>query len=393
MRYFKNLEQEPRDAILGLNQSFAADLRSVKVNLGAGVYKTEDLKPYILKTVKKAEARLIENENSKDYLPIDGSPEFVRLTKGLVFGVDAPLDHIYGAQATGGTGALRIGGAFLKQAGLETIYISEPTWDNHQRIFNHAGLTVRTYPYYNSQTNGFDCAQMVDAIDKMDKGSVLLLQACCHNPSGCDPTLPEWGLLFKKMQEREIFPFFDFAYQGFGEGLDRDAQALRAFMKLGMECLVAASYAKNFGLYAERCGVLFAACQDPEEVERVGSKIRVIIRGLYSNPPCHGARIVAEILGDQKLREEWEAELAGMRGRISEMRSALARGLKKDFLSKQKGMFSYTGLSAVEVEQLIASYGIYMPRDGRINVAGLNADNLSYVIDAILKIRPMTYTT
>ena len=387
MRYFKDLEREPADPILGLNQSFAADLRSLKVNLGAGVYKTEDLKPYILKTVKKAEARLLENEKSKDYLPIDGSAEFVRLTKELVFGAAGPLDRIYGAQATGGTGALRVGGAFLRQAGFKTIYLSEPTWDNHYRIFSQAGFTVLRYPYFNKQINGFDCTQMVDAIDKMDKGSALLLQACCHNPSGCDPTLIEWEILFQKMREREIFPFFDFAYQGFGEGLDRDAHALRAFMQSGIECIIAASYAKNFGLYAERCGVLFVACQDPEEVERVGSKIRVIIRGFYSNPPCHGARIVEEILGDLRLREEWERELSGMRGRISEMRSALARGLNKDFLAKQKGMFSYTGLSDVEVEQLAASYGIYMPHDGRINVAGLNADNLSYVIDAILKIQ------
>lgn len=383
MKYFKDLQREPADPILGLIQNFAADPRSLKVNLGAGVYKTKDLKPYILKTVKKAEALLLVNESSKDYLPIDGSPDFVRLTKELVFGEDAPFERIYGAQVTGGTGALRIGGDFLKQAGLKTIYISEPTWDNHQRIFSHVGFTVLRYPYFNKQTNQFDCAQMIDAIDKMDKGSILLLQACCHNPTGCDPTLPEWENLFKKMKEREIFPFFDFAYQGFGEGLDRDAQALRVFIQSGLECIVATSYAKNFGLYAERCGALFVACRNQEETARVGSKIRVIIRGLYSNPPCHGARVVTEILGDPQLRDEWEKELLGMRTRISEMRSALARGLKKEFLANQKGMFSYTGLSPLEVEQLTSVYGIYMPHDGRINVAGLNADNLSYVIDAI----------
>ena len=387
MRYFKNLEGEPPDAILGLNQSFAADARQLKVNLGAGVYKTEDLKPYILKTVKKAEAFLLECEKSKDYLPIDGSPEFVRLTKELVFGADRQLEHIYGAQVTGGTGALRIGGAFLKEAGFKTIYISEPTWDNHQRIFSHAGFRILRYPYFNRQTNGFDCAQMVEALDKMDKGSVLLLQACCHNPTGCDPTLAEWAILFQKMREKRIFPFFDFAYQGFGEGLDQDAQALRTFMQSGLECVVAVSYAKNFGLYAERCGVLFVACQDSNEAGRVGSKIRVIIRGLYSNPPCHGARIVTKILEDPHLKEDWERELLGMRLRISEMRLKLAKGLNKEFLSQQKGMFSYTGLDAREVKQLADSYGIYMPHDGRINVAGLNGDNLSYVIDAILKIQ------
>lgn len=384
MKFFESIQQAPPDAIFGLNQSFAADQRQSKVNLGAGVYKTAELKPFILKTVKKAEARILEQENSKDYLPIDGLPAFVTLTKDLVFGVHASRDRIYGAQTTGGTGALRIGGVFLKQAGFETIYISDPTWDNHQRIFKHVGFNVRTYPYFNGNKKGFDYDLVAGAIDKMEKRSILLLQACCHNPTGSDPTLSEWELLFKRMQEREIFPLFDFAYQGFGEGLEQDAHPLRVFMKSGLECIVAVSYAKNFGLYAERCGALFVACREPEEAGRVGSAIKVIIRGLYSNPPCHGARIVAEILGDAQLRGEWENELAGMRRRISEMRQALAQGLGLTFLTAQKGMFSYTGLSASQVERLADSYGIYMPRDGRINVAGLNADNLNYVINAIL---------
>lgn len=385
MKYFESLEREPPDSILGLNQSFAADLRGEKVNLGAGVYKTEDLRPYVLKTVKKAEERILQNEKSKDYLPIDGLPEFVHLVKKLIFATDKDT-CIYGAQTTGGTGALRVGADFLRGMGLETIYISEPTWDNHQRIFKHAGLQVGTYPYYNSVINGFDCEHMLESMDSMAKGSIILLQACCHNPSGCDPTPSEWEMIFKKIQEKKIFPFFDFAYQGFGEGLEQDAWPLRKFMQAGQEFLVATSYAKNFGLYAERCGALFAACHSQEEAETVGSKIRVIIRGLYSNPPCHGARIVTEILGDRELRQEWELELAGMRGRISEKRLALAQGLKQPFLAKQKGMFSYTGLQGEEVEQLVSSYGIYMPRDGRINVAGLNEGNLNYVINAILTI-------
>ena len=272
---------------------------------------------------------------------------------------------------------------------MHKLFLSNPTWANHYRIFQQAGFEVGTYPYFNSEKKGFDCVGLLEALRQMEEHSVVLLQVCAHNPTGLDPTLAEWQKICAVMQERSLFPFFDFAYQGFAENLVQDTAALRPFLQSGMECAVAVSHSKNFGLYAERCGALFMICKEVEAAKRVGSQIKVLIRGLYSNPPCHGARIVAKILGDSELTEIWEKEVAGMRTRISEMRQALAHGLSSgsfDFLAHQKGMFSYTGLNEGQVERLIAEYGIYMPKDGRINVAGLNHENLEYVTQAILAV-------
>lgn len=391
MDFFESVEGAPLDSILGLSVSFAADQKANKVNLGAGVYKTADLKPYILNAVKKAEALLLDRETSKDYLPIDGLPAYVQQIQNLVFG--STEGYIYGAQTTGGTAALRLGGRFLEELGLRTIYLSTPTWDNHQRIFRHAGLQVESYPYINWKREGLDFEHLIEALQKMEKRSIVLFQVCCHNPTGVDPTLDQWKEIFKKMEERELFPFFDFAYQGFGDGLEQDASVLRLFMQSKRECMVAVSHAKNFGLYAERCGALFVVCQNKVEAERVGSRIKVIIRGLYSNPPCHGVRIITTILEDAELKAEWRQELEGMRTRITQMRKSFAQRLEGktplatlDSLSLQKGMFSYTGLSEKHVEKLTADYGIYMPKDGRINVAGLNGENLGYVTDAIIEV-------
>lgn len=391
MDFFENVEGAPPDSILGLSASFAADQKANKVNLGAGVYKTADLKPYILNVVKKAEALLLERETSKDYLPIDGLLSYVQQTQNLVFGTSE--GDIYGAQTTGGTAALRLGGSFLQELGLRTLYLSTPTWDNHTRIFRHAGLQVASYPYFNGKSEGIEFAHLLEALQKMEKRSIVLLQACCHNPTGVDPTLDQWREIFKKMEERELFPFFDFAYQGFAEGLEQDASVLRLFLQSKRECMIAVSHAKNFGLYAERCGALFVVCKNREAVERIGSRMRVIIRGLYSNPPCHGARIITTILEDPELKAEWRQELEGMRTRITQMRKSLVQRLEGrtslatlNSLSLQKGMFSYTGLSENQVERLTAEYGIYLPKDGRINVAGLNEENLDYVTDAIIEV-------
>ncbi len=387
MRFFDTVEGAPLDAILGLNIMFAADNRTNKVDLGAGVYKTADRKPLILKSVKKAEDWLVENEMSKDYLPIDGLPDYVNLTKELVFGKNDP--HIYGAQTVGGTASLRLAASFLKERGLSTIYIPNPTWPNHERIFQHAGLIVKNYPYYDKKTKNFDYAGLFEALDQMPERSIVCLQVCCHNPTGLDPDSDQWIEMCNLIKRRGLFPFFDFAYQGFGEGIVEDRKALEPFLNHDLEFAVSVSHAKNFSLYAERCGCLFFACHTAQEAKNVGSQLKLIIRGMYSNPPCHGARIVTTILQDEALTALWEKELQHMRERISGMRSLAVKKLQErlgstfDFLSVQKGMFSYTGLSETQVEQLISLYAIYLPIDGRINVAGLNEANIDYVTGAI----------
>jgi aspartate aminotransferase len=393
MTIFEKVTEASLDPILGLTESYAADSRKNKVNLGVGIYKTTDLKPFILNTVKKAEALLVEKERSKDYLPIDGLSEYVQLTKTLVFGEKGDLSHIYGAQTVGGTAAHCAGGYFLKEIGLHTLYLSAPTWANHRRIFQQAGLEVHTYPYFSWQKRGFDFSAFIEALDQMEERSIVLLQVCCHNPTGFDPTFAQWKEIFDRVKKKRLFPFFDLAYQGFGDNLVQDVAPLTHFLQNQEACAIAVSHAKNFGIYSERCGALFIVCQDGAEAKRVGSRVKMIIRGLYSNPPLHGAHIVATILQDKELRGHWEQELATMRERITEMRKALAIGLQTksstsafDFMATQKGMFSYTGLSEKQVGQLIADYGIYMPTDGRINVAGLNSENLEYVVDAILSV-------
>lgn len=391
MHFFESVEPAPPDPILGINISFAADNRDSKVNLGAGVYKTADLKPLILPVVKKAESLLLASELSKDYLAIDGMPEYIASTRHLVFGKQSGDDRIYGAQSVGGSGALRVGGAFLREIGLANLFVSDPSWDNHQRIFTHAGLKVDTYPYFDSKKHRFDFERFMEKVKMMPKKSVLVLQACCHNPTGFDPTQAQWKEILDIIKKREIFPFFDFAYQGFGEGIEEDAASIRLALENEMDFAVAVSHSKNFGLYAERTGVLFFICRGLQEAKRIGSRLKVLIRGLYSNPPCHGARIVQTILASPELKAVWETQVNQMRARIVEMRNRLANELQKksgnsqfDFLSKQKGMFSYTGLSKEQVDRLIGDYGIYLPKDGRINIAGLNTSNIGYVVDAII---------
>lgn len=393
MTFFEHVREEPLDPILGLIIQFAADPRRDKVNLGAGIYKTSDLKSFVLGSVKKAEEILVDTETSKDYLPIDGSPEYVQLTKELVFGSGKPLENLYGSQTVGGTAALCVGAHFLREMGLKTVYISSPTWVNHRRVFHDAGFEVQTYPYFDEKKKGLNFSALVKEMERMPERALMLLQVSCHNPTGFDPDREEWQEIFHHLEKKKIFPFFDLAYQGLGEGLEKDVAILSHFLERGLECAIAVSHAKNFGLYGERCGALFLACQNKARSLAVGSRIKMIIRGLYSNPPCHGARIVTTILQNAKLKQQWMHELEGMRQRISEMRQTLALLLQAksgasnfDFLSAQKGMFSYTGLDEKQVGRLIADYGIYLPKDGRINVAGLNSQNIDYVVDAILAV-------
>ena len=394
MSFFETLELLPQDPILSIPIQFAADNRPFKVNLGIGAYRTGEGKPYVLPVVKKAEERLLQKGQNKEYLPIDGDPEFKNEILTLIFGEQINDVQIFAAQSVGGTGALRVLGDFLfKEVSNKKIYLSDPTWDNHKRIFKFSGFQVESYPYYDAKTHSLDFEGMKAAIEKMPEKSVILLHACCHNPTGMDPTADQWKTLAGLIKKKNLIPFFDLAYQGFGRGLNEDAQALRYFVKEKIEFFFAYSCAKNFGLYCERLGLLAYVGYNKDTVNRVATHLKQIIRGLYSNPPAHGARVVAEICQDTTLSKEWEHELALMRGRIHEIRQAFVEGLKAkkssldfNFISKQQGIFSYTGLNSDQVQTLKQEYALYMPADGRINIAGLNYQNLDYVIDSILAV-------
>jgi aspartate aminotransferase len=389
MGTFDAVELAPPDAIFGLSVAFKNDPRPEKVNLGVGVFRTADLTVPILSAVRQAEKILVEAGESKTYLPIDGDPDYVRAIGTLVFG--KLEEKIFGAQSVGGTGALRTVGDFLKQVlGRDTIYLPHPTWANHAGIFRAAGLELHSYPYYNPNSHGLDLERLIEEFEKIPEGSAVLFHACCHNPTGVDPSFDQWKAIAQVVQKRNLLPIFDCAYQGFGDGLDEDADAVRHFTSLGINSFVCSSCSKNFGLYAERIGALFAITESKEQAERVGSQVRRLIRKNYSNPPCHGARIVRTILDSDTLRSEWQQEVDGMRSRLHEMRHALMAGLlakggERDyrFLQDQKGMFSFCGLSQGQAEQLTAEFAIHVPKNGRINVSGLNTQNLDYVVEAI----------
>lgn len=396
MGFFDGVALAEKDPILSLNAEFFEDSRSNKVNLGLGVYKNSELKPMLLSSVRKAENILALKNLERGYLPIDGDPQFLRLSSELLFGRDSQRlssGHVYAAQSLGGTGALRLGADFLFSEVGNRVYISDPTWINHKPIFIYAGHEIAYYPYYHKKSCNFDFENMCSAIKEMPKGSVILLHGCCHNPTGIDPTLEQWKEIASLIRKQQVFPFFDVAYQGFGEGLDKDAQVVRYFADEGLEMFVSYSCSKTFGLYGERTGVFFVVAKDESVVEKVASKTKSLIRTNYSSPPAHGARIVKTILSSDELREEWRTELRNMRERVFEMRKALVSGLLAksqdrdfSFMRDQRGMFSFSGLTKEHVDQLIVEYGIYMPGDGRINVAGLSSENLDYVVDAILSV-------
>jgi aspartate/tyrosine/aromatic aminotransferase len=390
MGVFSNVSQAQTDSIFGLSAAFHADARAKKVNLSIGIYKTAELKTPIMEAVKEAERRIAETEKSKEYLPIDGDPECIKQSGLLLFGEALWSKRIYGCQGVGGTGALRIGGDFLKQEVGRRLYLSDPTWPNHTGVFTRSQMHVEAYPYYDPQRRHIDFDRLYTFLSGLQPLSIVLLHACCHNPTGVDLSLEQWRQLSALMQAKGLIPFFDCAYQGFGTGLEEDAAAVRLFAERGHEMLVAVSYSKNFGLYGERAGSLFIVTDSEETARRVGSTIKVIIRTNYSNPPLHGAKIVSTILSDGKLRKRWETELTSMRERIAAMRTALARALVAKggpidfrFLLDRTGMFSFCGLEKRQVDRLIKEYAIYMTGDGRINVAGLNWDHLDYVVDAI----------
>lgn len=394
--FFDHVPEGPPDPVFGLNGVFKADPRPQKVNLLVGIYKDEQLRSELLPSVRKAKERILGTDVLADYLPMDGKPEFAEAVGSLVFGDELWKENrgrIYGAHTAGGTGALRVGIEFLGQEVGRSIAIPNPTWPNHRMIFERAGAAVSVYDYYSRARKGFDFAAMAKSMEALPEKTIVVLHGCCHNPTGCDPTREEWNELSRIIKQRKLLPFFDLAYQGLGEGLERDASAIRAFLQDGHEMLIAYSCSKNFSLYCQRVGALFVVDGDPSAGARIGSQVRRVIRTLYSNPPAHGANIVLEILKDGELKKEWLKDLEAMRHRLVMMREALIQrlsaGSKKidfSYLKKHKGMFSYVDLDKSQTQQLIDQFGIYLLDSGRINVAGLTGKNIGYVAENILAV-------
>lgn len=374
MEVLNRIIPAPPDPIFGINLAFAADPRPRKINASVGTYRSDALTPYLFQSVKKAEQLLFVEEPDKEYLPIAGDSTFLCAVQDLVFGDQA--EHLCAVQTVGGTGALRLIAELLYHAGVHHLHIGTPTWGNHEPIFSAAALQVHSFPYFDINRHLFDHTAVSHALSHLEPGSTLLLHASCHNPTGCDPTQEQWHELLHIIQTRHLFVIFDLAYQGFGEGLLEDAYAVRLFTQAHVPCAVAVSHSKNFGLYAERVGALYVACSDPVQAQTVLSRLKVIIRRLYSNPPCHGARIVAIILQTSSLRLLWEEELERIRARILRMRHHLFYALGQQprfaYLLKQKGMFGFMAIPPHCVESLQHDHAIYLTRDGRINLAGLN---------------------
>jgi aspartate aminotransferase len=389
MSYFDNVTKLPEDPILGLSIAFAADPRPNKVNLGVGAYRDAEGKPFVLSSVLKAERILLEKQLNKEYLPIKGDPDFLNSSVKQIFGEALQQRcnaQMFSIQALGGTGALRLGGEFLSQDSMRTIYIPDPSWLNHRRVFTHARMQVDTYPYYDSVRKCLDFPGLCAAIRKMPARSVILMHACCHNPTGFDPSIEQWKELSTLIKNQGILPFFDLAYAGLGQGFDEDIFPIRYFVEQGHELFCATSYSKMFGLYGERVGMLTIVSPHSDAI---GSHLKVLARGCYSNPPLHGERIVTTILQSQSLRQEWLQELEGMRTRIQDQRQRLVSALiskgieSANELSKQQGMFAYTGLDQECLQRLCQEHAIYMADSGRINLAGLNAKNFVYVVAAL----------
>lgn len=395
--FFDHIVAAPADPILGLGEAFKAETRAEKVNLGIGVYKDADGNTPIMRAVKAAETRLLANETTKNYLTIDGVAEYNLQTQYLLFGEqhDVVLNkRAKTAQSLGGTGALRIAAEFVKrQTGAKNVWISAPTWPNHNAIFQAVGINIRDYRYYDKNTHGLDWDGLIEDLSQAEEGDVVLLHGCCHNPTGIDPTPEQWEQLAKLSAEKKWLPLFDFAYQGFANGLEEDAYGLRAFAKENKELLVASSYSKNFGMYNERVGAFTVVAADEDTANRAFSQVKTIIRTLYSNPASHGGSTVALVLKDADLKAQWVEELDEMRGRIKEMRQQFVDLLKElganqdfDFIVKQNGMFSFSGLTAEQVDRLKDEFAIYAVRSGRINVAGITADNIRYLCESIVKV-------
>lgn len=394
---FESVELAPRDPILGLNEQFNADTRSGKVNLGVGVYYDDEGRLPLLAAVRKAEIARIEAAAARGYLPIEGIPGYNTGAQTLLLGKDSPLlasGRVLTAQSLGGTGALKIGADFLKKLLPDShVVISDPSWENHRALFTNAGFTVDTYPYYDAGTHGLNFPGMLAALQALPAKTVVVLHACCHNPTGVDPTFEQWQEVAQVVKARELVPFLDIAYQGFGDGLEEDAAVVRMFADLDMTMLVSSSFSKSFSLYGERVGALTLICSSREESTRVLSQLKRVIRTNYSNPPTHGGSVVSLVLNTPELYQLWTDELASMRDRIRQMRIQLVAKLKEhgvtqnfDFVLQQRGMFSYSGLTTAQVDRLREEFGVYAVGSGRICVAALNSRNIDYVAASIAKV-------
>jgi len=394
---FSQVTLAPADPILGLTDTFKADPRAHKVNLGVGIYKDEAGQTPVLSSVKKAEAMLLKTEKTKSYLGIEGVQAYNQAVQDLLFGPQSNIiadKRAVTAQAPGGTGALRVAADFLvRNTGSTTIWVSNPTWANHRNIFETAGLTIKEYRYYKAETHEMDFAAMLADLALANAGDVVLLHGCCHNPTGIDLSIAQWKQVASICLDKALVPLFDFAYQGFGAGIEEDAQGLRAVAAVVPELLIANSFSKNFGLYNERIGAVTVVAENQQAAINSFSQIKKNIRANYSNPPAHGGLIVSTILADDALRQEWEAELTQMRQRIAEMRtlfveSLQAEGVEQDFsfISRQNGMFSFSGLNKSQVARLRDEFAIYIVGSGRISVAGLTKNNMPGVCKAIAQV-------
>ncbi|AKU24550.1 amino acid aminotransferase [Massilia sp. NR 4-1] len=393
---FSAIEMAPRDPILGITEAFNADTNPAKINLGVGVYYDDNGKVPLLACVQKAEHLLIEQPTPRTYLPIEGLAAYDKAVQELVFGADSAVVQERRAvtvQAIGGTGALKLGADFLQRFSPDSeVFISDPSWENHRALFESAGFKVNNYAYYDAATHGVNFAAMLAALKAMPRGAVVVLHACCHNPTGADLSQSQWDEVIAAVVAGGLIPFLDMAYQGFGAGIAEDGAVVRRFAATGVPLLVSNSFSKSFSLYGERVGALSVVAASAEEAARLLSQLKRVVRTNYSNPPVHGGKVVATVLSTPELRQMWEDELAGMRVRIKEMREAFVKKLKEkapghdfDFVREQVGMFSYSGLTKEQVGKL-REQSIYALDTGRICVAALNSRNIDIVVDAIAKV-------
>jgi aromatic-amino-acid transaminase len=391
------IEMAPRDPILGVTETFNADPNPHKVNLGVGVYCDDNGKVPLLECVRRAERLLTDKGGPHVYLPIDGIAAYDRAVRNLIFGAESEVvqaGRVITVQALGGTGSLKIGADFLQRfAPGAQVWISDPSWENHRALFEGAGFTVNVYPYYQASTHGLDIDGMIAALQKLPAGAIVVLHACCHNPTGVDPNDEQWGRIIEVVRARALLPFLDIAYQGFGAGIDADGAIVRRFAATPGPLFVASSFSKSFSLYGERVGALSIVAADRDEAARVLSQVKRVVRGNYSSPPTFGGQVVATALDTPELRSLWEKELGGMRERIRANRHTLVERLavrapkaKFDFMLRQSGMFSYSGLTAAQVARLRSEFAIYAIDTGRVCVAALNSRNIDYVADAIAEV-------
>ena len=394
MSLFSAVEMAPRDPILGLNEQFAADTNPNKVNLGVGVYYDDAGKLPLLKCVQAAEAQIMGTPKARGYLPIDGIAAYDGAVKGLVFGSDSDVvtsDRVATIQAIGGTGGLKVGADFLRRMGTsKQVLISDPSWENHRALFTAAGFDVDTYPYYDAANRGINFDGMLARLNSAEAGTIVVLHACCHNPTGYDIDPAQWDQVVATVKARNLTAFLDMAYQGFGFGIQEDGAVIQKFVDAGLSFLVSTSFSKSFSLYGERVGALSVLCESKDEAAKVLSQLKIAIRTNYSNPPIHGGSVVATVVGTPELRAQWEQELGEMRDRIKIMRQTLVDGLKAagvqadmSFITKQIGMFSYSGLTKDQMVRLRNEFGVYGTDTGRMCVAAMNSQNIDYICKAV----------